>query len=137
MDLNSTGANEFVESYGSDKAYSPGSVNVTSEEQVQDAIQNGLCHFKNNDEGLNLTGAVICSGIVWPPQSIKGYGLKNQLTSYSQFKHVVTINLLGTYNVAQQVAQAIMDNKDDKPLNEDGNNNNNNSIPYYCNVQMN
>ncbi|KAI7851495.1 hypothetical protein BDC45DRAFT_538257 [Circinella umbellata] len=117
MDINSTGANEMVESLGSDKAYSPGSVDVVSEEQVKDAIQNGLSHFKNSNEELLLVGAIICSGIVWPPQSIEGYGPNNQLTSYAQFKHVVTINLLGAYNVAQQVAQVIMDNKS---LNQDG-----------------
>ncbi|KAI9489475.1 3-hydroxyacyl-CoA dehydrogenase [Zychaea mexicana] len=113
VDINAAGLEDVVRSLGLNRVYSPGSVDVTSENQVQEAIKKGLNHFKESP----LAGAVICSGIVWPPQSIKGYGQDERLTSYSQFKHIVTVNLLGAYNVAQQVAQTIMDHK---PMNEDG-----------------
>ncbi|KAI9254571.1 short-chain dehydrogenase/reductase SDR [Phascolomyces articulosus] len=124
MDINATGANKAVQSLGSDKVYSSGSVDVTSEEQVQRAIKGGLSYFNSNNKdkesvpSLLLAGAVLCSGIVLSPQKIQGYGPDKHLTSYSQFKHVLSVNLLGTYNVAQQVAQTIIENN--KPLDEDG-----------------
>lgn len=39
------------------------------------------------------------------------------LTSYSQFEHIIRVNLLGTYCVAQKVAQELLKND---PMNSDG-----------------
>lgn len=64
-----------------------------------------------------LAGAVICHGILGAPSTIEGYGPGNFLSSFKQVQYVVNVNLLGTYNVAQQVAALLI--KQD-PLNEEG-----------------
>ncbi|KAI8143768.1 short-chain dehydrogenase [Fennellomyces sp. T-0311] len=112
MDINCTRAKQLVQSLGSDKAYFDEPIDVTEEEKVQKAIETGVSHFRRP-----LAGVVVCSGIVWPPQSIVGYGPNQQLTSYAQFKHVININLLGAYNVAQKAAEHMIHNT---PFNEDG-----------------
>lgn len=57
------------------------------------------------------------SGIVSPPASISGYGPNLSLTSHQQFEHVIKVNLLGTYCVAQKVAELLLKNE---PMNQDG-----------------
>lgn len=74
---------------------------------MEEAIENTLQHYPNN----KLAGAVLCSGIVMPPPSLKGYGPKGMLTSYSQFEHTLKVNLLGTYLVAQKVAERLIGNE--------------------------
>lgn len=48
---------------------------------------------------------------------MKGYGPDNILTSYKQFELVVKVNLLGTYVVAQKVAELLLKNE---PFDKDG-----------------
>lgn len=62
-----------------------------------------------------MRGAILSSGIVFSP--FGGYGPENKLTSYSQFEHVIRVNLLGTYCVAQKVAEELLKND---PVNSDG-----------------
>lgn len=64
-----------------------------------------------------LAGAIICHGIVYGSSDIKGYGPGGLLCSFKQFEHVIKVNLLGTYNVAQQVANTLIKQE---PLNTDG-----------------
>jgi 3-hydroxyacyl-CoA dehydrogenase/3-hydroxy-2-methylbutyryl-CoA dehydrogenase len=60
-------------------------------------------------------GAILSSGIITSPN--KGYGPDNVLTSYSQFEHIIKVNLLGTFCVAQKVSQILLKNE---PMDEDG-----------------
>ena len=62
-------------------------------------------------------GAVLSSGIVSPPKALDGYGPNFSLTSYQQFEHVINVNLLGTYCVAQKVSEILLKNE---PMNQDG-----------------
>jgi 3-hydroxyacyl-CoA dehydrogenase/3-hydroxy-2-methylbutyryl-CoA dehydrogenase len=64
-----------------------------------------------------LAGAIICHGIVHSPLDIKGYGPDDLLCSFKQFEYVINVNLLGTYNVAQQVANTLIKQE---PLDLDG-----------------
>lgn len=61
-----------------------------------------------------LVGAILSSGIVSSPN--KGYGPNDSLTSYSQFEHIVRVNLLGTFCVAQKVSEVLLKNE---PMGED------------------
>ncbi|RCI04897.1 Short-chain dehydrogenase reductase SDR, partial [Rhizopus stolonifer] len=80
---------------------------------VDRALADTLQHFNQ----VVLAGAILCSGVVYPPKSIEGYGPDHALTSYSQFEHIIKINLLGTYCVAQKVANILLNNT---PMNQDG-----------------
>ncbi|KAI9320592.1 hypothetical protein BX666DRAFT_1909399 [Dichotomocladium elegans] len=104
LDLNATGSQELVDMYGNENVFFPGSVDVTDETQVKEAIEASVAHFDQAPIG----GAVLCSGIVFPPKRFSGYGPNNALTSYQQFKFVMDVNLLGTYCVAQHVAEHLI-----------------------------
>lgn len=80
--------------------------------QVEEAIQKTIEKFSDNPLG----GAVLCSGIL-TSQKNKGYGPGDALTSYQQFEHVIQVNLLGTFCVAQKVAQELLKNES---MNSDG-----------------
>lgn len=64
-----------------------------------------------------LAGAILSSGILKAPSHLNGYGPDDALTSYSQFEHVIKVNLLGTYCVAQKVSEVLLKND---PMNDDG-----------------
>lgn len=123
-------ATQLVEELGSKKCYFPGPIDVTSEvgyiflllqiaavfnqvrkkkSQVKKGIQDTQAYFS-----APLVGAILSSGIVSSP--MKGYGPNNTLTSYSQFEHVVKVNLLGTFCVAQKVSEVLLKNE---PMGED------------------
>ncbi|CDS04877.1 hypothetical protein LRAMOSA07407 [Lichtheimia ramosa] len=111
--INATGSEKLVATLGKDQVYFPGSVDVANEDQINEAIHKGVEHFPQ----AILAGAIICSGVVWPSHCLEGYGPGNALTSFQQFKHIVNINLLGAYNVAQQVANLLIKND---PFDDDG-----------------
>ncbi|CAO3591562.1 unnamed protein product [Absidia cylindrospora] len=113
IDINVEAGNELTKELDEKHAYFPGKVDVTSEVQVENALEKIMAHYNN----CPLGGAILCSGVVLPPSHIKGYGPENKLTSYQQFKHVIDINLLGTYNVAQKVGNMLLKNQ---PFGEDG-----------------
>ncbi|KAI7863445.1 hypothetical protein BDF14DRAFT_1959177 [Spinellus fusiger] len=115
MDLNETRAKNLVAELGS-QAYSYGSIDVTSESVVKEALDFGVDYFKDS----TLVGAVLCAGVFAPAKGIEGYGPDSQLTGYAQFKSIVTVNLFGTYNVAQQVAQRLISNELPSKDNERG-----------------
>lgn len=89
-------------------------VEVTVQAGVQEALDKAVGYLGKD---VPLAGAVLCSGIVLAPGDLEGYGPDKRLTSYRQLKHLVEVNLLGTYNVAQRVAEIMIGNE---PLNEDG-----------------
>ncbi|KAG2179175.1 hypothetical protein INT43_002025, partial [Umbelopsis isabellina] len=89
----------------------PGTVDVRDQEQVAQGIDQAKKRFGS------LAGAIICHGIVHGPPDIKGYGPDALLCSFKQFEYVIKVNLLGTYNVAQQVANTLVMQE---PLDTDG-----------------
>ncbi|ORX62991.1 putative 3-hydroxyacyl-CoA dehydrogenase [Hesseltinella vesiculosa] len=113
IDVNVSGSERIVEKYGEKRVYFPGPVDVANEEQVAAAMEMIDAHFVD----VTWLGAVICSGVLFAPPTKLGYGPKGKLTSFQQFKHVMDINLLGTYNVAHKVSEQLIKSS---PLNEDG-----------------
>ncbi|KAF1797139.1 hypothetical protein V8B55DRAFT_1485923 [Mucor lusitanicus] len=113
LDVNVELAEKLVEELGHDKCYFYGSTDVSKEAEVDIALTKTLAHFPNATVG----GAVLSSGIVSPPASLSGYGPDLSLTSYQQFEHVIKVNLLGTYCVAQKVSELLLKNE---PMNQDG-----------------
>ncbi|CAO3616453.1 unnamed protein product [Cunninghamella blakesleeana] len=113
IDINMDASTSLVRELGEANVYFPRSVDVTSEAQVEDALSSAVDHFKNHP----LCGAILCSGVLLPPFSMEGYGPNKTLTTFQQFKHVIDINLLGTYNMAHKVSQRMIDNKS---TNDDG-----------------
>ncbi|CAO0800107.1 unnamed protein product [Mucor circinelloides] len=113
LDVNVELAEKLVEELGHDKCYFHGSTDVSKEPEVDAALTKTLAHFPNT----TLGGAILSSGIVSPPASISGYGPNLSLTSHQQFEHVIKVNLLGTYCVAQKVAELLLKNE---PMNQDG-----------------
>ncbi|KAG0185479.1 Short-chain dehydrogenase reductase SDR [Apophysomyces sp. BC1034] len=111
IDLDVDHSKQLVQELGP-QVYFPGPINVTSEIAIQEALTSSAAQFPENSFG----GAVLCSGVVLPPKEIDGYGPNKQLTSYRQFEHLISVNLLGTYNVAQQLAQYLISQP---PANED------------------
>ncbi|CAO3671348.1 unnamed protein product [Rhizopus stolonifer] len=113
FDIDEKRLNEVVKKCGNNVCYSPGPIDITLESQVEEAINKTRSYFSNKV----LAGVILCGGILFPPASKLGYGPKNVLTSYDQFKHVLNVNVLGTYCVAQKVSEVFIKNK---PLNKDG-----------------
>ncbi|KAI7897533.1 short-chain dehydrogenase/reductase SDR [Cokeromyces recurvatus] len=111
LDVNSNLAIKLADELGKNKCYFHGPTDVTIESEVELAIQRTMLYFNN----ATIRGTILCSGIVKPPKSLKGYA--GNLTSFAQFEHIIKINLLGTYCVAQKVAEKLLENK---PINEDG-----------------
>ncbi|KAI8335615.1 3-hydroxyacyl-CoA dehydrogenase type-2 [Blakeslea trispora] len=112
FDINQEATKSLVDELGQEKCFSPGLTDVTQEVNVNQSLASTLNHFAN----IPLAGAILCSGIVYPPKTLEGYGEQKALTSYSQFEHVIRVNLLGTYCVAQKVAEQLIRNT---PFNED------------------
>ncbi|KAI8063838.1 3-hydroxyacyl-CoA dehydrogenase [Gongronella butleri] len=113
LDLNSTVAADLVNELSNKFVYFPGPVDVTSEDQVSDALAKIRAHFK----GVVCIGAVLCNGILMAPKSTPGYGPDGVLTSFAQFKHVMDVNLMGTYNVIHKLSEYLIKNP---LLNDDG-----------------
>ncbi|SAM02305.1 hypothetical protein [Absidia glauca] len=113
IDLNAKASDDLVEKLDAKNACFPGPVDVSSESQVDEALVKIMRHFSS----VRLGGAVLCSGVLFAPPRVKGYGPGNKLTSYQQFQYIINVNLLGTYNVAQKVSELLLSNE---PTEEDG-----------------
>jgi len=74
---------------------------VTSEESVQNAISKGIAKFGQ------LNGAISCAGI---GSGEKTYGSKG-VHRLSTFQKVISVNLIGTFNVIRLSAEAISKNE--------------------------
>ncbi|KAG9291226.1 hypothetical protein G9A89_021728 [Geosiphon pyriformis] len=68
---------------------------VTSTEEVQKAIEEGVAKF-----GLTFGGVINCAGIFIPGKTVDD----GTAIDLQQVKKVVNVNLIGTINVASQVA---------------------------------
>lgn len=119
-----------MEELGEEKCYYHGKTDVSNEVCIKErsiitywynfiqsdvdlAIAKTLEHFPQ----YPLAGAILCSGILKAPNHVSGYGPDNVLTSYRQFEHIIKVNLLGTYCVAQKVSEVLLKNE---PMNQDG-----------------
>ncbi|KAI7870297.1 hypothetical protein BDF14DRAFT_1993883 [Spinellus fusiger] len=109
FDLNAEKAEVVVKRIGKN-AFFPGQVDVTSEENVQIALEKTLSHYGA------IAGVINCGGIATAAK-IARRGKSSHTLSMELFEKTVRVNLIGTYNVSRQVAQ-IMVNQD--PLNKDG-----------------
>ncbi|KAI9028328.1 3-hydroxyacyl-CoA dehydrogenase [Phycomyces nitens] len=107
IDINHERAEFLIKELGN-QVYSHGITDTTSETLVNEALDGGITNFPDSP----FVGAILCGGILSPQKDLKGYGPDEKLTGYSQFKNIVTVNVLGTYNVAQQVAQRMMSNNE-------------------------
>ncbi|KAI9306617.1 putative oxidoreductase [Cunninghamella echinulata] len=113
FDINVDLSIALVKRLGKKKVFFPGSVDVTSESQVKEALSSAIQYFSNS----HLCGAILCSGVLTPPLPMEGYGPNKSLTTFQQFKQLIDINLLGTYNVAHKVSQVMIKNPE---INNDG-----------------
>ncbi|KAG2200331.1 hypothetical protein INT46_002371 [Mucor plumbeus] len=113
LDVNVNLAEKLVDELGHDKCYFHGLTDVSKESDVDNALKKTIAQFPN----VIFGGAVLSSGIVSPPKALDGYGPNFSLTSYQQFEHVINVNLLGTYCVAQKVSEILLKNE---PMNQDG-----------------
>ncbi|CAO3665489.1 hypothetical protein G6F70_008024 [Rhizopus microsporus] len=111
FDINQKEFTSLADEYTNHVCYFPGPVDVTSESQVKEALIKTRRHFSKSA----IAGTIICSGILNAPH--QGYGPDNMLTSYSQFEHIIRVNLLGTYCVAQKVSEILLQNE---PMDNDG-----------------
>ncbi|KDR82200.1 hypothetical protein GALMADRAFT_207502 [Galerina marginata CBS 339.88] len=95
----------------SDKVLYPGRVDVTRQNEVSVAIKLGIEKFGR------LSGAVLCAGVLRTgltaalPEHEDPYGLE----SFAGFRNLLDINVLGAFNVAQAVAQSIIDSEKTAP----------------------
>jgi 3-hydroxyacyl-CoA dehydrogenase / 3-hydroxy-2-methylbutyryl-CoA dehydrogenase len=80
--------------------------NVTSEEDVQNAIEGAIAQFGSINTVVN------CAGIGVAEKTVS----RNKAHAYDSFKKVIEINLIGTFNVIRLAAEKIVNN----PENEKG-----------------
>jgi len=106
FDMNEANANEVIAQLGADNV-AFWNVNVTDEDSVRDAVSAvvetyGALHICNNYAGIG--------------NACKTFG-KNGVFPLDQYKLVIDINLIGTFNVSRYAAEAMSKNE---PLNDDG-----------------
>ena len=83
---------------------------VTKEDQVREAIENGVRIFGPP------SAAVICAGVLHSERTLGRDGP----ASLDAFRRVIEINLIGTYNVLRLSAEAISKKTVDQPSDERG-----------------
>lgn len=106
FDMNEDNAKEVISQLGEDKV-AFWNVNVADEDSVKNAVAGvvekfGALHICNNYAGIG--------------NACKTYG-KNGVFPLDQYKLVIDINLVGTFNVSRFAAEAMSKNE---PLNDDG-----------------
>jgi 3-hydroxyacyl-CoA dehydrogenase / 3-hydroxy-2-methylbutyryl-CoA dehydrogenase len=98
LDLNEERGKALVEELGENAIFFK--VNVTSEEDVQTAIDNTVAQFG----GFNTV--VNCAGIGHPEKTVS----RNKAHDFNNFKRVVEVNLFGTFNVIRLAAEKMVTN---------------------------
>ncbi|RUO96189.1 hypothetical protein BC936DRAFT_142459 [Jimgerdemannia flammicorona] len=109
FDLNEEKAVSVVKILGPN-AFTPGTVDVTSEEIVKSAIAATVARFGK------LAGVVNCGGVATAAKTAKP-GKSVGTMTLDMFDFTVRVNLIGTYNVSRQIASILVNQE---PLNEDG-----------------
>lgn len=102
-DINKKRGNKLANELSSSKAIFV-KCDVTSEEKVQYAINEGLKKFGA------IHGCVNCTGIAPPRRTLSKSGTVHPL---KHFRQVIEINLIGTFNVLRLCAKAMINNEPD------------------------
>lgn len=102
VDINEEAGQQAVVQLGENSLFVK--ADVASEEQIQNAVDKGLATFGG------LHGVANCAG-VGPAQRVVG---KNGPHSLDFFNKVVSINLVGTFNVIRLVANVMQHNSPDE-----------------------
>lgn len=105
FDLNEEKAKEIIEELGQRVTYSI--VNVADEESVKAGIDQAFNHFGEVHICVN------CAGIAPPGKTIG----KKGVLPLENFRKVIDINLIGTFNVIRLAAEQMVKNE---PLTDDG-----------------
>jgi NAD(P)-dependent dehydrogenase (short-subunit alcohol dehydrogenase family) len=100
---------ELAKELGS-AAFTPGKVDVTSEEIVRGALEKTVAKFGR------IAGVVNCGGVATAAKTARR-GKSAHTMTLDLFEFTIRVNLIGTFNVCKQVAQ-IMANQD--AFTEDG-----------------
>jgi 3-hydroxyacyl-CoA dehydrogenase / 3-hydroxy-2-methylbutyryl-CoA dehydrogenase len=103
LDLNEERGNRLVEELGENVIFFK--VNVSSEEDVRNAIDSAISQFGSINTVVN------CAGIGNPEKTV---GRNNQAHGYDSFKRVIEVNLLGTFNVIRLAAEKIVTNNENE-----------------------
>lgn len=98
MDIDQTKGSELAEKFSNKLIFVK--TDVASEDDVMNAIEIGITHFKNID------GLINCAGI-GPAKRVVG---KDGPHDLSFFQRVIQINLVGTFNVLRIVANNMQHN---------------------------
>jgi 3-hydroxyacyl-CoA dehydrogenase/3-hydroxy-2-methylbutyryl-CoA dehydrogenase len=104
LDLSEERGNRLVEELGENAIFVK--TNVTSEEEVQNAINTTILQFW----GFNTV--VNCAGIGNVEKTVS----RNKAHDYDNFKKIIQINLIGTFNVIRLAAEKLVT----FPVNEEG-----------------
>lgn len=105
-DLNQQAGDKLVDELGDKVIFAK--CDITSEAEVQNAIDSGIAKFGK------LSGAINCAGIVVVQKLLDKEGNPADLDTFARG---ININLIGTFNVARLVAAALA--KNDVKANED------------------
>ena len=103
FDLNEERGNRLVEELGENAIFFK--VNVSSEDEVRNAIDSAIAQFGSINTVVN------CAGI---GNGEKTVGRNNQAHGYDSFKRVIEVNLLGTFNVIRLAAEKMVTNNEDE-----------------------
>ncbi|KAI8970429.1 short-chain dehydrogenase/reductase SDR [Mycotypha africana] len=110
FDLNEQKAEELAKALGTN-AFTPGQVDVTSEEAVRKALQ------KTVDKFGRVAGCINCGGVATAAK-IARKGDSSRTMTMDLFDFTVRVNLIGTFNVCKQTAQ-LMANQEDASTKEE------------------
>ncbi|MFB6467053.1 3-hydroxyacyl-CoA dehydrogenase [Cytobacillus sp. Hz8] len=99
LDLSDAKGNQIVEELGENVILIK--TNVTSEEEVQQAIDRAVTHFGS------INAVVNCAGIGIAEKTVS----RNKAHSLDHFKKVIEVNLIGTFNVIRLAAEKFVENE--------------------------
>jgi 3-hydroxyacyl-CoA dehydrogenase / 3-hydroxy-2-methylbutyryl-CoA dehydrogenase len=99
LDLSEESGSALAAELGEDAIYYKS--NVTSEEDVQRAIDSTIAQFGSINTVVN------CAGIAVAEKTVS----RNQPHSFDHFKKVIEINLIGTFNVIRLAAAQMVNNQ--------------------------
>ena len=100
LDLSEERGTSLVEELGENAVFYK--TNVTSEEDVQHAIDSAISRFGSINTVVNCAGIAIAE---------KTVGRNSSAHSFESFKKVVEINLIGTFNVIRLAAAQMVNNQ--------------------------
>ena len=100
LDLSEERGTSLVEELGENAVFYK--TNVTSEEDVQHAIDSAISRFGSINTVVNCAGIAIAE---------KTVGRNSSAHSFDSFKKVIEINLIGTFNVIRLAAAQMVNNQ--------------------------